>query len=89
MSLERVTREAERARAEIAGARFIGLADGAEGYRDFLERHTELQVVDLWHAVEYLGEAAAVLFRGQEGARRVWLDEMCHVRKHEVGERVE
>ena len=83
--LERMTREAERARAELPGARFIGIADGAQGNWDFLERHTEVQVVDFWHAVEYLGDAAAVLFRGQEGERRVWLDEMCHILKHEVG----
>ena len=83
--LERMTREAERARAELPGARFIGIADGAQGNWDFLERHTAVQVVDFWHAVEYLGGAAAVLFRGQEGARRVWLDEMCHILKHEVG----
>src|SRR5262249_14891852 len=73
--LERMTREAERARAELPGARFIGIADGAAGNWDFLERHTEVQVVDFWHAVEYLGGAAAVLFRGQEGARRGWRGE--------------
>src|SRR5215469_6132670 len=83
--LERMTREAERARAELPGARFIGIADGAQGNWDFLERYTEVQVVDFWHAVEDLGDAAAVLFRGQEGARRVWLDEMCQILKHEVG----
>jgi hypothetical protein len=83
--LERMTREAERARAELPGARFIGIADGAQGNWDFLERHTAVQVVDFWHAVEYLGGAAAVLFRSQEGARRIWLDEMCHILKHEVG----
>jgi hypothetical protein len=83
--LDRMTREVERARAELPGARFVGIADGAAGNWDFLERYTEVQVVDFWHAAEYLGGAAAVLFRGQEGARRVWLEEMCHILKHEVG----
>src|SRR5262249_17438401 len=83
--LERMTREAERARAELPGARFIGIAEGAQGNWDFLERYTEVQVVDFWHAVEDLGDAAAVLFRGQEEARRVWLDGMGHVLKDEVG----
>src|SRR3984885_7435415 len=83
--LERMTGEHERARAELPGVRFIGIADGAKGNWDFLERHTAVQVVDFWHAAEYLGGAAAVLFRGQEGAKRVWLEEMCHILKHEVG----
>jgi hypothetical protein len=83
--LERMTREVERARAELPGVRFIGIADGAKGNWDFLERHTAVQVVDFWHAAQYLGGAAAVLFRGQEGAKRVWLEEMCHILKHDVG----
>jgi hypothetical protein len=83
--LERMTREVERARAKLPGVRFIGIADGAKGNWDFLERHTAVQVVDFWHAAEYLGAAAAVLFRGQDGARRVWLEQMCHILKHEVG----
>lgn len=81
--LERLTREVERAKAELPGARYVGIADGAKGNWEFLERHTEAQVVDFWHAAEYLGAAAAVLFRGQDLARRSWLDEMCHVLKHE------
>jgi hypothetical protein len=83
--LERMTREVERAKAGLPGVRFIGIADGAKGNWDFLGRHTAVQVVDFWHAAEYLGGAAAVLFRGQEGAKRVWLEEMCHILKHEVG----
>ena len=41
----------------------VGIADGAKGNWEFLERHTEAQVVDFWHAAEYLGKAAAVLYR--------------------------
>jgi hypothetical protein len=81
--LERLTREVERAKAELPDARYVGIADGAKGNWEFLERHTEAQVVDFWHAAEYLGAAAAVVFRGQDLARKSWLDEMCHVLKHE------
>jgi hypothetical protein len=83
--LERMTREVERAREELPGVRFIGIGDGTKGNWDFLERHTAVQVVDFWHAAEYLGGAATVLFRGQVGPRRVWLEEMCHILKHDVG----
>jgi hypothetical protein len=81
--LERLTREVERAKAELPGARYVGIADGAKGNWEFLEHHTGVQVVDFWHAAEYLGAAAAVLFRGQGPARKAWLDEMCHVLKQE------
>jgi hypothetical protein len=81
--LERLTREVERAKVELPGARYVGIADGAKGNWEFLEHHTEVQVVDFWHAAEYLGAAAAVLFRGQGPARKAWLDEMCHVLKQE------
>src|SRR5262249_56215772 len=82
--LERMTREAERARAELPGARFIGIAEGAQGNWDFLERYTAVQVVDFWHAVEDLGDAAAVLWRGHGGGRRVWRDEDRHIPQHEA-----
>ena len=42
----------------------MGIADGAKGNWEFLERHTDVQVIDFWHAAEYLGKAAAVLYRG-------------------------
>jgi hypothetical protein len=81
--LERLTREVERAKAELPDVRCVGIADGAKGNWEFLEHHTEVQVVDFWHAAEYLGAAATVLFQGQDPMRKSWLDEMCHILKHE------
>jgi hypothetical protein len=46
----------------------VGIADGTQGDWDFLVQHTETQVVDFWHAAEYLGKAAAVLYRGHPRA---------------------
>ena len=43
------------------------------------------QVVDFWHAAEYLGEAAAVLYRGDPATRKSWVDTRCHELKHEPG----
>jgi len=81
--LERLTREVERTKTELPDARYVGIADGAKGTWEFLERHTEVQVVDFWHAAESLGAAATVVVRGRDLARKTWLDEMCHVLKHE------
>ena len=77
--------EIVRAKAKCPGAHYVGIADGAKGSWDFLGRHTDVQVTDFWHAAEYLGKAAAVLYRGQPQPRKAWLDDACHRLKHEVG----
>lgn len=81
--LGRMEREIERVKALYPQAHYVGIADGAGGNWDFLGRHTEVQVVDFWHAAEYLGKAAAVLHRGQPMSRQKWIDEACHTLKHE------
>ena len=82
--LGRMEREIGRVKALYPQAHYIGIADGAGGNWDFLGRHTGVQVVDFWHAVEYLGKAAAVLYRGQPITRQKWMDEVCHTLKHEA-----
>lgn len=77
--------EIARARAKCPDARYVGIADGAKGNWEFLGQHTDVQVTDFWHAVEYLGKAAVVLYRGHPQARKAWLDEACHRLKHEPG----
>ena len=83
--LGRMEQEIERVKALYPHAHYVGIADGAGGNWDFLGRHTEVQVVDFWHAVEYLGKAAAVLYRGHPEARQRWMDDSCHTLKHEAG----
>jgi hypothetical protein len=77
--------EISRAKERYPAAHYVGIADGAKGNWEFLGRHTEVQVTDFWHAAEYLGQAAAVLYRGHPQTRKAWLDEACHRLKHEVG----
>jgi hypothetical protein len=77
--------EIGRAKAKCPEARYVGIADGAKGNWEFLGRHTDVQVTDFWHAAEYLGKAAMVLYRGQPQTRKAWLDEACHRLKHDVG----
>jgi len=83
--LDRMEREIERVKAVYPQARYVGLADGAKGNWEFLSRHTEVQVVDFWHAAEYLSDAGDALFAGGTGAKRPWLEASCHRLKHEVG----
>src|SRR4051795_9538322 len=83
--LDRMEREIERVKAAYPEARYVGLADGAKGNWEFLGRHTETQVIDFWHAAEYLSDAAGVLFARSPDAKRAWLEASCHRLKHEPG----
>jgi hypothetical protein len=83
--LGRLEAEVSHVKARYPDAGYVGIADGAKGNWEFLERHTDAQVVDFWHAAEYLGKAAAVLYRGQPATRQSWIDTSCHTLKHEPG----
>jgi hypothetical protein len=83
--LGRLEAEIGHAKAKCPEAHYVGIADGAKGNWDFLGRHTDVQVTDFWHAAEYLGKAAVVLYRGQPQTRKAWLDDACHRLKHEPG----
>ena len=77
--------EIARAKAKCPEAHYVGIADGAKGNWEFLGRHTDVQVTDFWHAAEYLGKAAVVLYRGHPRTKQAWLEEACHRLKHEPG----
>lgn len=81
--LDRLEREVNRTKRAYPSARYIGIADGANGNWAFLEHHTDVQVVDFWHAAEYLGKAAAVFHPRNAKAREAWLEQQCHTLKHE------
>lgn len=83
--LERMEREGSHAKEKYPDASWVGIADGAKSNWAFLERHTQSQVVDFWHAAKYLGAAAAVFYRTQKGMREEWLESSCHTLKHEPG----
>ena len=83
--LGRLEAEVSQVKAKYPQAHYAGIADGATGNWEFLERHTDTQVVDFWHAAAYLGKAASVLYRGQPTARQSWTDASCHTLKNEPG----
>jgi hypothetical protein len=83
--LNHLEAEIGRARAKCPDAHYVGIADGASGNWEFLGRHTDVQVTDFWHAAEYLGKAAVVLYRGHPRTKEAWLEDACHRLKHEPG----
>lgn len=66
-------------------AKTVGVADGSLGNWTFLKPRTALQIVDFWHAAEYLGKAASTYFGRDEKRRKAWTDDACHELKHTPG----
>ena len=83
--LERLEREIVRAKKRYPEAKFVGIADGAESNWKFLEKQTEEQVLDFYHASGYLGAMAEALYSKKKGKQKEWLTENCHKLKHEEG----
>ena len=81
---ERFDRELDRVKAAYPGALYVGVADGAEDNRLYLDTVTKRQVVDFSHATQYIGKAAEPLFAA-DVAGRPWVDSWCHRLKHEPG----
>jgi len=81
---ERLAREIQRATKLYPKAIKIGLADGAHDNWEFLEKYTDKQTVDFYHASEYLSGVADNVF-SMSTDRKAWLDDRCHQLKHMEG----
>lgn len=80
----RLAREIERASVLYPYAIKIGLADGAHDNWDFLAQYTDKQILDFYHATEYLTDVADRVF-SLSVERKAWLDDRCHELKHTPG----
>jgi hypothetical protein len=78
----RLEAEIEHVRSLFSSAIFVGVADGAKDNWPFSKKHTSVQVLDFYHASEYLTKAADALFVGKAKERATWLEEACHRLKH-------
>lgn len=85
--IERLEREIRRAKEQYPDALYLGIADGAKNNWSFLEQHTDRQLLDFFHATEYLTDVAQAAFPGKtdKPKREAWLYERCKQLKHEAG----
>jgi len=83
--LARMDGEIAHIRKLFPEAHYQGLADGAAENWEFLDQHTETQILDFYHASQYLKGVAKVLYPRSEPKREAWLNQHCHDLKHEVG----
>jgi len=63
---------------------YAGIADGEKGNWTFLSTYTNVQIIDFWHATEYLGGYAKCVYNDQ-AEREKWLAESCSDLKNKRG----
>lgn len=81
----RMDREIAQLKERYPRARYVGLADGAKANWEYLAHHTTVQILDFYHASEYLTKASHAFFPRDEEAREGWLEGACHDLKHKQG----
>lgn len=83
--LNRLENDIESVQNQFPNVVSIGLADGAHENWSFLNEHTDCQLLDFYHASEYLGSVGKVLFPKNAQERDTWIEDQCHKLKHNVG----
>jgi hypothetical protein len=83
--LARMQREVETVKRLYPNAHYQGLADGAPENWSFLDTVTETQILDFYHATQYLDKVAKAVHPRSEQEQKAWMDTHCHDLKHEIG----
>lgn len=68
-----------------SSAKFVGIADGAKDNWSFLEDFVDTQILDFYHASEYLADASKVINLRDKQKQKEWLDSACHRLKNDEG----
>lgn len=79
--LAHLENELNKVKKKYPDALYIGIADGAANNWDFLTPRTECQILDFYHATEYLAGASYAFFIS-DVERKTWLNNACHELKH-------
>lgn len=58
----RLEEEIARTKKLYPKVNYLGIADGAKENWEFLKSHTDEQILDFWHATEYLARVAEAVF---------------------------
>ncbi len=83
--IERFIKLTNEAKKFAPNATTIGLADGAKCNWKILNPITDRQILDFYHASEYLSKASDALFPNDDKKRKEWLTKSCHNLKHNNG----
>ncbi len=80
---KRMSAEITKVSAAFPTALKVGVADGAKINWPFLTQHTDCQILDFYHAAEYLTIVADAQFARDPKARKQWLNDACSSLKHD------
>jgi hypothetical protein len=80
---KRMSAEIAKVSATFPTATKVGVADGAKTNWPFLTKHTQCQILDFYHAAEYLTQVADAQFARDSRARKQWLDDAYTRLKHD------
>ena len=75
-------KEITRIQRLYPNAKSVGVADGAKDNWTFLSNYTKIQILDYFHATEYLAKVAENGFK-EKWKGKNWLTDACHILKHE------
>jgi hypothetical protein len=76
------TKEIGSIKKACQGKTCIGVADGAADNWKFLQSFVDVQVLDFFHASEYLAKVSNAAFKRKYDGKE-WLKQSCHTLKHE------
>jgi hypothetical protein len=83
--LARLQSEIDQIKRLYPNAHYQGLADGAADNWSFLLPNTDSQVLDFYHATEYLADVAKALHPRSKAGQQSWMDTACHELKNTIG----
>jgi hypothetical protein len=81
----RMEREIDLVKGVYPQVKYIGVADGAKDNWIFLEKHTEIQILDFYHATGYLCKVGGAVHPRSKVNRQIWNEQKCHELKNERG----
>lgn len=76
--------EVEAVKVLYPKCEYIGIADGAAANWKHLSKYTDIQILDFFHASEYVNKAAQILYPAAPIAQKTWAKKTCHSLKHDT-----
>ena len=73
--------EIEQVKTKFPAVTYVGLADGAKDNWTYLLKYVQVDVLDFYHATEYLTKASVLVKKGEQ-AQKQWANNACHDLKH-------
>ena len=76
--------EIQNVRKLYPNADYVGVADGASDNWTFLQPHVNAEILDFFHASEYLSKASKAAFKRSDQTSQ-WMQKACHTLKESDG----